>query len=123
MPQNFIKIWACQFEKYKCHDIIYKSLFKICLICYTYFDSIKDNLYSHKNLDTVQEVIEFDEDAGQKLTLEPEEEIPELPTGKGRYDYIGILKVPSVGIERGFTAFDNPVSEIVSKIKNVINLT
>lgn len=84
----------------------------VCLICYTYFDSIKDNLYSHKNLDTIQEVIEFDEDAGQKLTLEPEEEVPELPTGKGRYDYIGILKVPSVGIERGFTAFDNPYNYV-----------
>ncbi len=81
----------------------------LCLLCYTYFDTIKENLFYEKNTSIVEEVIEFDEDAGQKLSLETE---VEEEVGNGRYDYIGYLKIPEISLDRGFTALDNPYNYV-----------
>ena len=83
----------------------------LCLICFTYFDTIKDNLFYEKNKNMVEEVVEFDEDAGQELTLVEQEET-EVVAGNGRYDYIGYLRIDEINLERGFTALDNPYNYV-----------
>ena len=84
----------------------------LCLICFTYFDTIKDNLFSNKNLNMIEEVVEFDENAGQELSLTEPEREEEVVAGNGRYDYIGYLRINEIGLERGFTALDNPYNYV-----------
>lgn len=85
----------------------------LCLVLTTYFDTIKDNLFAEKSRALTKEVVEFDEDAGQELSLNEEthEEAP-VQTGMGRYDYIGYLRVPSINLDRGFVSMDNPYNYV-----------
>ena len=89
----------------------------LCLICYTYFDTIKDNLFSEKNINMIEEVVEFDEDQGQELSLVEIERDEEVDAGNGRYDYVGYLTISSLGIERGFTKIGNPYNSVKYNIQ------
>lgn len=83
----------------------------LCLILCTYFEKIKDNLFAEKSRTLIQEVVDFDEDAGQELSLEEEVETP-VQSGNGRYDYIGFLRIPSINLDRGFVSLDNPYNYV-----------
>ena len=84
----------------------------LCLICFTYFDSMKVKVFDNKNRSLVEQVVEFDEDAGQELSLsEDEEEVP-VTAGNGRYDYIGYLKISEINLDKGFTSLDNPYNYV-----------
>jgi LPXTG-site transpeptidase (sortase) family protein len=84
----------------------------LCLIGYTYFDSMKVKVFDNKNRSLIEQVVEFDEDAGQELSLVKDPEETPVVSGNGRYDYIGYLKVPEINLDKGFTSLENPYNYV-----------
>lgn len=91
------------------------------LISYTYFDTIKNNLYNEKNIEYLEQQI---------VLLEPLEEIIEPTTTTTSvvsgvttttkttkkttvsYNYIGYLEVPKVKIKRGFVDLNSKYNSV-----------
>lgn len=84
----------------------------LCLICFTYFDSMKVKVFDNKNRSLIEQVVEFDEDALQELSLVDDTEENPVTAGNGRYDYIGYLRVSEIGLDKGFTSLDNPYNYV-----------
>ena len=84
----------------------------LCLIGYTHFDTMKVKVFDNKNRSLVEQVVEFDEDAGQELSLVEDTEDTPVTAGNGRYDYIGYLKIPEINLDKGFTTLENPYNYV-----------
>lgn len=90
---------------------------------FNYFDSIKHNLFNHKNITLIEQTLEIEEEVEE--LIENEEITTTMTqitttTSSNKDKYIGVLSVPDVNIERGFVSADskyNSVSYNVMLIK------
>lgn len=97
------------------------------MIFYTYFASIKNNLFDYKNRGLMEQIVEVSEsleeidDDNLEGVTEPVSEEKTSSTKKGTdYSYIGYLNVPDVNIKRGFVDINskyNSISYNVTVIK------
>lgn len=86
-----------------------------CLISYTYFSSIKSNVFNEKNIRLLEQSIVLEEPIEE---IRKEETTTQIVTTKPvitedkRDNYIGYLEVPDVNIKRGFVAMDSKYNSI-----------
>ena len=91
------------------------SLIGISLIFYTYFSSIKSNLFNYKNIKLMEQQVLITENLSEisDADLEGIYVDPEDDLSTDRVDnYIGYLEVPDVNIKRGFVSLDSKYNSI-----------
>lgn len=87
----------------------------LCLISYTYFSSIKSNVFNEKNIRLLEQSIVLEEPieeiTEEKTTTQVVTTKPIITEDK-KDNYIGYLEVPDVNIKRGFVAMDSKYNSI-----------
>ena len=87
----------------------------IGLISYTYFDSIKSNVYNEMNIRYLEQQIVLSEPLEEIVVETPTTEIVTTTTKvtvDSRDNYIGYLEVPDVNIKRGFVSLDSKYNSV-----------
>ena len=91
------------------------TLLGVCLIFYSYFASIKSNLFNYKNIKLMEQQVlitealdEVDDTDLEGLYVDPEDNF-----GADKVDnYIGYLEVPDVDIKRGFVSLNSKYNSV-----------
>ena len=83
----------------------------IGLISYTYFDSIKSNVYNEMNIRYLEQQIVLSEPL-EEIVVENTTQVTEVVTTTkvtvdSKDNYIGYLEVPDVNIKKGFVSLDS----------------
>lgn len=87
----------------------------IGLISYTYFDSIKSNVYNEMNIRYLEQQIVLSEPLKEIVVETPTTEVVTTTTKvtvDSRDNYIGYLEVPDVNIKRGFVSLDSKYNSV-----------
>lgn len=87
----------------------------IGLISYTYFDSIKSNVYNEMNIRYLEQQIVLSEPLEEIVVETPTTEVITTTTKvtvDSRDNYIGYLEVPDVNIKRGFVSLDSKYNSV-----------
>ena len=87
----------------------------IGLISYTYFDSIKSNVYNEMNIRYLEQQIVLSEPLEEIVVETPTTEVVTTTTKvtvDSRDNYIGYLEVPDVNIKRGFVSLDSKYNSV-----------
>lgn len=92
------------------------------LVSFNYFDEIKNNLFNKKNISLYETNIVL----AYELNEINEEEIDVSDEIVNYYDfsnhptdYIGILNIPKIGLERGFLAIDSEYNDVKYNIMQI----
>ena len=80
----------------------------IACLSYTYFKTIKSNIFNEKNLKYF-ESIDISEDT-EEVNEEPE--VEETTTPVINYNYIGYLEIPKINLKRGFVSLNSKYNSI-----------
>lgn len=83
--------------------------FGIFCLTFTYFKSIKLNLFNQKNLEYFEE-IDISEDVDEVDEVNEIKE--ETPTPIINYNYIGYLEIPKINLKRGFVSLNSKYNSI-----------
>lgn len=85
----------------------------IGLITYTYFDSIKSNVYNEMNIRYLEQQIVLSEPLQEIVVETPTEVVTTTKvTVDSKDNYIGYLEVPKVNIKRGFVSLDSKYNSV-----------
>lgn len=87
----------------------------IGLLTYTYFDSIKSNVYNEMNIRYLEQQIVLTEPLEEIVVPEVTTEVVTTTTKvtqDKRDNYIGYLEVPKVNIKRGFVSLDSKYNSV-----------
>ena len=83
--------------------------FGIFCLTFTYFKSIKLNLFNQKNLEYFEE-IDISEDVDEVDEVNEIKE--ETTTPIINYNYIGYLEIPKINLKRGFVSLNSKYNSI-----------
>ena len=87
----------------------------LILLSFTYFDTIKREVFNRKNIELLEQQIVLNDvpdyvEVGQEVPEQPEK--PDTPVVSNQDTYIGYLEVPVISLKRGFLSLDSKYNSI-----------
>ncbi len=92
----------------------------LVLVSYTYFATIKSNLYNYKNISFLETEVNIDESIDEIIAdsdsdidqTSLEQETTKANSSDSRNNYIGYLTIPDINLKRGFLDFDSKYNSV-----------